>query len=376
MNGIAPGLDGFLAARRESAMQGQQGLQQMQGMLGIQQAMAQQQESQQTQQLKGLLGQKLQAGDTEGARGILMQMKPELFAGGLVPQSPKWTATEITQPDGTKKKGYVDINSPTPETTFRPLGVEPVKQEFINGVPVNPYTQKTPVKDINKPFVYGEDGAPMPNAAYQDYEFKKSVLGKPSISNKVTMAQETEENKAIGKELGQQYADLQKGGMQAPTRISKLQRMAQLSDGVTTGALTPALTDVAALADSLGVKVDKNLGAKQAFEALSNEVALGLRSTADGGGMPGAMSDKDREFLKAMTPSLSKTPEGNKLIIESGIKLEQRKQQVAQMSRQYRAQNKTLEGFSDALQKWSDANPIFTAPTQAKPTGAKFLGFE
>lgn len=86
MNGIAPGLDGFLAQRQFAGREQNQQLNQMQGMLGLQQAMTQQQQLQKDQELKGLLGQKLQTGDMEGAKGILMQMKPELFAASLVPK--------------------------------------------------------------------------------------------------------------------------------------------------------------------------------------------------------------------------------------------------------------------------------------------------
>lgn len=365
MNGIAPGLDGFLAQRQMAGREQTQQLGQMQGLLGIQQAMGQQQQLQKDQHFKGLLGQKLREGDKEGATGILMQWKPELFAAQLAPK-PQEAFTLAPGavrygPDGKQIAAAPVDNKIAPNgQVYNPRAIQP-GQSF---------------QDPSKLVTMGPDGKPMVNPIALQARTQIAAAGKPSMLTKINMAQETEENKAIGKELGQQYAGIQSSGMQAPTRISKLQRMAQLSEGVTTGALTPALTDVAALADSLGVKVDKNLGSKQAFEALSNEVALSLRSTGDGGGMPGAMSDKDREFLKAMTPSLSKTPEGNKLIIESGIKLEQRKQQVAQMAREYRAKNRTLEGFSSALQKWSDANPIFTAPDQGKSNGVKFLGFE
>lgn len=378
--GLPPGLRGYAAQRNLQSQEQNQQLGQMQGLLGIQQAMTQRDQMAKDQEFKGLLGARLAAGDMEGAKTIAMQYKPELFAQSLVPKAPNWRESRVKQPDGTVKVGYVDMNSPTPESTFRQMGNEPVRNEFVNGAPVNPYQPpSTPIPSPTNPFNLAPDGKGgfglVPNQPVQDFQLRKAATGAARNITNVNSLQETEENKTIGKELGQQYAGIQNAGMQAPSRISKLQRMAQLSDGVTTGALTPAMTDIAALADSLGVKVDKNLGAKQAFEALSNEVALSLRSTADGGGMPGAMSDKDREFLKAMTPSLSKTPEGNRLIIESGIKLEQRKQQVASMARDYRAKNRTLEGFSDALQKWSDANPIFSAP-EAKRPGVKFLGFE
>lgn len=120
---LPPGLAGFAAQRQMAGQQQNQQLNQMQGMLGLQQAMAQQQETQQTQQLKGLLGQKLQSGDMEGAKGILMQMKPELFAQSLVPKAPEYKdlggSIGIIQ-DG-KLIGSIP-KSATPDATLRETG--------------------------------------------------------------------------------------------------------------------------------------------------------------------------------------------------------------------------------------------------------------
>jgi hypothetical protein len=85
-----PGLNGLLA-QRQFAQQEQNGqLGQMQGLLGLQSAMTQQGQAQKDMELRGLLGQRLQAGDQEGAKQVLMQMKPELFAQNLIPKAPEY----------------------------------------------------------------------------------------------------------------------------------------------------------------------------------------------------------------------------------------------------------------------------------------------
>jgi hypothetical protein len=148
--------------------------------------------------------------------------------------------------------------------------------------------------------------------------------------------------------------------MDAASKISRLDRLDQLLEGVTTGKLTPAMTQVSALADSLGIKLDPKLGAKQAVQALSNEVALQLRNPSGGAGMPGALSDKDREFLVSMTPGLANTAEGNKLIIESARKLAKRELDVARLARDYRQRKGQMdEGFYQELAQFSAANPLF-----------------
>lgn len=190
----------------------------------------------------------------------------------------------------------------------------------------------------------------------------------------VNFKQEGAEAAAVGKGYGEQYVELQKAGVAADGKIARYDRMGSLLDGVKTGKLTPTTTQIAALAASLGVNVDPALGAKQAADALSNEIALQLRNPSGGAGMPGALSDKDREFLMSMTPGLGKTPEGNRLIIETAKKLAQREKDVAKLAREYRIKNKTLDdGFYVVLEQYSAANPLFDrmkapAPAQSGPT--------
>lgn len=176
----------------------------------------------------------------------------------------------------------------------------------------------------------------------------------------VNTKQETQEAKTVGEEFGKQYATLLKAGSEAPAKLSRLDRMEQLMEGVETGKLTPATTQIASIAEALGFKVDAKLGAKQALEALSNEIALQLRNPSGGAGMPGAMSDKDREFLGSMTPGLAKTKAGNKLIIETARKLTKRDGEVAKLARDYRKKNGSLdEGFYDELAEYSASHPLF-----------------
>jgi hypothetical protein len=176
----------------------------------------------------------------------------------------------------------------------------------------------------------------------------------------INMGQERQEARTVGEGFGKMYVELQQAGSGAPARLAKLDRMEQLMQGVQTGKLTPAMTQVASIAQSLGITLDEKLGAKQGLEALSNEIALSLRNPSGGAGMPGAMSDKDREFLTSMTPGLAKTPAGNKLIIETARKVAQRDQDVAKLARAYRKNHGSLdEGFYDELADYSASHPLF-----------------
>lgn len=187
-----------------------------------------------------------------------------------------------------------------------------------------------------------------------------------TIENK----QESASAKKIGEGLGEEYNALQKGAVASQQQLAKLDRMDQLLSGIETGSLTPTLTQVQGIASALGFQVDPSLPAKQAFSALTNELALNLRNPAGGAGMPGALSDKDREFLQQMTPSLAQTKEGNKMILEASKRLAKRNVEVAKLARDYKKRNggNFDDGFFDELQTYADKNPLFQSLPGQVPT--------
>jgi hypothetical protein len=157
-----------------------------------------------------------------------------------------------------------------------------------------------------------------------------------------------------------------KGDGIATSKITRLSRLENLLDqSGKTGKLTPNTMELKAAAESLGFKVDPKLPFQQAAQALSNELALELRNPAGGAGMPGAMSDSDRQFLTNMVPNLAKTPEGNKILLETHKKVAQREKDVAKLAREYkRKTGKFDEGFYEVLNEFSAKNPLFPQAQQ------------
>lgn len=197
---------------------------------------------------------------------------------------------------------------------------------------------------------------------YQAFQLKRAATSAPQVN--VNTKQETEFGKALGKQQGEDYAALMKSDASASSQLNKLSRLESLlASSGKTGKLTPATMELKSVAESLGFKVDPRLPFQQAAQALSSEIALGLRNPAGGAGMPGALSDKDREFLQNMVPNLAKTPEGNKMLLETAKKLAQREKEVAKLARQYRQQTGRFdEGFYEVLGQFSAKNPLFAAP--------------
>jgi hypothetical protein len=156
------------------------------------------------------------------------------------------------------------------------------------------------------------------------------------------------------------YENFQKAATANAAKIAKMERIGSLLADYNGGKLAQTGYELARLGTSIGIKIDPDLPNKEAANALTNEVALTLRSTADGNGMPGAMSDADREFLKSMTPQLGQTAKGRQLLIESNVAALRREQQIASMARQYRQKHGIVDDdFYTQLQAWSERNPIF-----------------
>jgi hypothetical protein len=224
-----------------------------------------------------------------------------------------------------------------------------------------------------------------PPSAVQEYQFavkqgykgtfeqwdrssKKAGATNVSLSN--ITKQEGEESKAVGKYFGEAYSDILKAGAGAESKISRYSRLGQLLDGVSTGKFAATGLEIAKAASTIGLNIDPNMANKEAAQALAGEIALELRNPSGGAGMPGAMSDADRQFLVNMVPGLATTPGGRKLMLETAIKLANRDKEVAAMARKYRQKKGNIdEGFYDELAQFSAANPLFKAGGQEGATG-------
>lgn len=171
----------------------------------------------------------------------------------------------------------------------------------------------------------------------------------------------------IGEGLGKRYNSIQDAGFGANQKINKISRLGSLLENLNTGKLAPAGFELSAYAKSLGIPMDAKLDNAQAAKALANEFALELRNPSGGAGMPGAMSDADRNYLQSLVAGLDKTPGANKLLVDATQKMAERDKDVARLAREYKKKHgKFDEGFFDDLNTFSAANPMFGG-TEAAP---------
>jgi hypothetical protein len=170
----------------------------------------------------------------------------------------------------------------------------------------------------------------------------------------------------IAEGMGKSFNTIQDAGNAANNKIAKAQQLGGLLDSLNSGKLSKTGYELAAFGKSIGIPVGDNVGNAQAAQALSNAMALELRNPSGGAGMPGAMSDADRSFLSSMTPDIGKTPQGNKILIDSMVKLAQRDKEVAQMARDYKqAHGGFDDNFYTQLKQYSEAHPLFQGQAPA-----------
>jgi hypothetical protein len=230
-------------------------------------------------------------------------------------------------------------------------------------------------KNLSDLVIMGPDGKPTINTVA--LQARKEIARAGASSSVTKNYQESAFSKTVGEDFAKQYTDLMKSDAMATSKITRFGRLEQLLPKAgTTGRFAPAIKDLASAAQSLGLKVDeKRLGTQEAVEQLSNEMALQLRNPAGGAGMPGAMSDADRNYLNNMVPGLGKTAEGNRMIIQTAMKLAQRERDVAKLAREYKKTKGVFdEEFYQVLADFSEKNPLFPQQAQQAQGGFRIVG--
>lgn len=173
---------------------------------------------------------------------------------------------------------------------------------------------------------------------------------------------EKAQQEKIGAAEGEEYAGIVQSGAASRSQLSTLDFLESNFDKITTGRLTPAMTEVKAWANAFGIDFEEDIAPAQAIKAISGQLALTLRNPSGGAGMPGALSDRDLQFLQSMVPQLGNDDKSNRLILDYARRIAKRNIEVSRRARKYVNSNprKVLdEGFYDELEDWSSANPLF-----------------
>lgn len=174
-----------------------------------------------------------------------------------------------------------------------------------------------------------------------------------------------------------------------PTSQQQIQNMQALqqafgdlqSAGGDTGALANLQTRATQISQALGIDPSKlglptNAGPAETIKAISNQLALQMRNPGAGTGMPGSMSDADREYLSQTVANLGDTPQGFQAKVGMAQKAAERQLQMATLwnSGKY---EQTQAGFRKFKQDWVayvNANPLFGQADRKKYNSSVVIG--
>lgn len=169
---------------------------------------------------------------------------------------------------------------------------------------------------------------------FMDYMTKLREAGSNRVS--IDQRQETEFDKALGKQLAEEYVTANRAGASAQRDIANLGVMRQALDdpNLYTGTGGQQVQSLKKAAQTLlGVEV-KGVSSGEVMSNLASEIAVSNKQK-----LPGPMSDADRQFLVDMAPNLSKSPDGNRLIIDLTMAHKQWEKAKADAVRQYAQRN-------------------------------------
>jgi hypothetical protein len=122
------------------------------------------------------------------------------------------------------------------------------------------------------------------------------------------------------------------------------------------GALAQVSLSLKKTLNAFGVDAG-NTGPAEMLNALGNSLALRLRDPSGGAGMPGAMSDADREFLKTMTISQGNSPQANRMLAQFYLASQQKALDLNSMRENYVKKNGRIdEGFRSEVTNYLRTN--------------------
>ena len=225
----------------------------------------------------------------------------------------------------------------------------------------------------------------MSQAEYDAYVRKETYIQPPDQTN-INMPVETAFAKSFGGAEGEAAGKLANDvGSQASAQLQNLQALQQAysqlqAAGGDTNAMASLKLKATQIAQGLGMDpaslgLPQNAGPGETINAITNQLALQMRNPAGGAGMPGAMSDADRQFLSQTVPNIDNSPQGFQAKIEISQKVAQRN---AEMSARWNAYpDQSQAGFRKFKQEWkkyTDANPLFGQQDRQKLNSGVTIG--
>ena len=177
------------------------------------------------------------------------------------------------------------------------------------------------------------------------------------------------EKKKRGEKLGENYVNIQDASANASEQLNMYDAVEKgLGTGVRTGSFAESEQSLRKFGQLIGIEGDlEKIAGGELVTAIQNRMALQMRNPESGMGMPGSLSDKDIEFLKASQIGMGTSGPGNKTMLEVYRRLANRKIELANLADEYvgREGDKTapgkgsMMGFGKYAAEYNKLHPLF-----------------
>lgn len=127
-------------------------------------------------------------------------------------------------------------------------------------------------------------------------------------------------------EAAKRLNSIVEGGNSAPQMVEDLQSLAQLGAQIGTGRQAQVMATIGPWAQALGIDV-KSMGEIEAFQAITARLIPQMRPPGSG-----PQTDADARNLLNSIPTVGKTPEGNKIIVQTMMKIQENKIAAAEIA--------------------------------------------
>lgn len=219
-----------------------------------------------------------------------------------------------------------------------------------------------PTDDLKEYAAYAKQEADAGRAPqpFLQYMTQLKQAGRPQTN--VSVSGDKKGAEEMAKLFAKRYDALQTNAEGARTMADNLDAVERALDtGVRTGTAAEVELGLRKVAQVFGIGDAEKIAGGELVQAITNKLALQVRAPGgEAGGMPGAMSDADREFLRQTVPGLLRTPQGNRHVLAIMRAAAARHEQIFDMAVDYAEANDGQLGpaFDRQVREFVKANPL------------------
>jgi hypothetical protein len=243
--------------------------------------------------------------------------------------------------------------------------LEQIMAGMASGQPFSVAVPPTGAPTMTRPAASGPSAAEMDRRANSTLDAKTYGPRAGQATNASRAAAKAEEAGLVREQedlsrMGtERLGEIRGAARVAATEMASLTELERLLSQVNTGAFAETRINLGRAASFLGFSDGAEVSAAEAAASIANRLALALRNPAGGEGMPGAMSDADRNFLVSTIPSIQNSPNGWRQMIEIRRRLATAAQEQAEEAERFMREGGRSRDLPGRMAEWSRQRRLF-----------------